>query len=214
MVIAHGDAGIGKTKAASKFERDNPNATIYVEASPATGSLREVLRMLARELKIPDKLKNGDLAYAVRAKLDESRKVVIIDEAQHLTYKALEQISRWADPDRVTGESHIAVVLMGNTEIYSRMCGRQEAVFAQQFNRVRLQRRYHTTGVTRADVEKLFPLLAEQGQGKELDFLHGISRSRWGVRGAVNVYNNAVNNEDITFNGLHGMARSMGIGMV
>lgn len=35
-----------------------------------------------------------------------------------------------------------------------------------------------------------------------------------GARGAVNVYNNAVNNEDITYTGLYNMARNMGIGVV
>ena len=45
-------------------------------------------------------------------------------------------------------------------------------------------------------------------------FLHGISQSKWGIRGAVNVYNNAVNNEDISYDGLYAMARTMGIGLV
>lgn len=214
MVIVHGDAGIGKTKAASKFARENPNSTLYIEASPATGSLRELLRALARELKLPDKMKNGDLATAVKAKLKETRKTILLDEAQHLTYKALEEISRWGDPDPLTDERTIAIVLMGNTEIYTRMCGRQEAIFAQQFSRVKLNRLYRTTGTTRHDVELLFPLLEESGAGQELDFLHGISRSKWGVRGAVNVYNNAVNNENITYDGLYGVARSMGIGVI
>ena len=64
--------------------------------------------------------------------------MVIIDEAQHLSYKALEELTRWPDPERHTGEAEIALVLMGNTEVYSRMRGRQEAAFACQFNRMRL----------------------------------------------------------------------------
>ena len=60
----------------------------------------------------------------------------------------------------------------------------------------------------------LVPKLAEEGRKKELNFLHGISQSKWGIRGAVNVYNNAVNNEDISYDGLYAMARTMGIGLV
>ena len=214
MVVIHGDAGIGKSKAAHKFEADNPTATVYIQTSPATGTLREVLRSLARELKLADNVRTGDLTRAVRAKLAEGRKVVIIDEAQHLNYKALEELTRWPDPERHTGEAEIALVLMGNTEVYSRMRGRQEAAFACQFNRMRLPKCYHTTDIQREDVEKLFPFLGDQGLTRETEFLLGICRSKWGVRGAVNVYNNAVNNEDISYNGLYSMARTMGIGLV
>ena len=73
---------------------------------------------------------------------------------------------------------------------------------------------YSTRKVTEQDVAKLFPKLAEEGRKKELTFLHGISQSKWGIRGAVNVYNNAVNNEDISYDGLYAMARTMGIGLV
>lgn len=73
---------------------------------------------------------------------------------------------------------------------------------------------YSTRKVTDEDVAKLFPKLAEDGRKKELNFLHGISQSKWGIRGAVNVYNNAVNNENISYDGLYAMARTMGIGLV
>lgn len=63
-------------------------------------------------------------------------------------------------------------------------------------------------------MKALFPRLADDGKEKELAFLHGICRSKWGIRGAVNVYNNAVNNENISYEGLYGMARNMGIGLV
>ena len=46
---------------------------------------------------------------------------------------------------------------------------------------------------------------------KEIDYLYSISRSKWGIRGTVNVFNNAVNNEDISLTGLEKMAGTMGI---
>ena len=57
------------------------------------------------------------------------------------------------------------------------------------FSRIRMNRYYSTRKVTEQDVAKLFPKLAEEGRKKELNFLHGISQSKWGIRGAVNVYN-------------------------
>lgn len=214
LVIIHGDAGVGKTKGAGKFEMENPTATIYIESSPAAGSLRGVLKQLARALKISDKLHNDDMADEIKAKLWDGNKLVIIDEAQHLTYKALEQITRWPDPDRLTGERHISLVLMGNSVIYHRMRGRQEAIFSQQFSRMGYRLLCETRSITLDDTKKLFTKLAEDGRKKELAFLHGICQSKWGIRGAVNVYNNAVNNEDIGYEGLYSMARTMGIGLV
>lgn len=214
IVIAHGDAGIGKTAAAGKFKRDNPSATIYIKATPATSSLREVLRTIARELKIADTLRTGDLSRMIELKLAETNKIIIIDEAQHLAYKALEQITRWADQDIDTMQSAISIVLMGNTEIYNKMVGKQEAQFAQQFSRVKLNRRYNTSAILMEDIQLLFPLLQESKMDKELKLMLGISRGKWGIRGAVNLYKNAVNNECITYDGLLGMARSMGIGIL
>lgn len=61
------------------------------------------------------------------------------------------------------------------------------------------------------DVKLLFPLLAEQRKDRELQFLGGVCRSKWGIRGAVNVYRNAVDNDDISYNSLYARARNMGI---
>lgn len=214
MVIVHGDAGIGKTKGAEKFVRENPTASIYLQATPSIGILGSLLKMMARALKLPETRNKLDLTLAIREKLEGTNKVIIIDEAQHLQLRALEEIRTWADPNPITGQQGVGIVLIGNTEVYTRMVGKQEARFAQLFSRIRMNRYYSTHGVQADDVKKLFPRLAEDGMKKELDFLHGICQSKWGIRGAVNVYNNAVNNEDITHNGLYSMARGMGIGLM
>ena len=201
MVIIHGDAGIGKTKGAERFVRENPTASVYIQATPSTGTLGNLLKVLARALKVPETRSKLDLTLAIREKLEGTNKVIIIDEAQHLQLRSLEEIRTWADANPITG-------------LYTRMVGKQEARFAQLFSRIRMNRYYSTRKVTEEDVAKLFPKLAEEGRKKELNFLHGISQSKWGIRGAVNVYNNAVNNEDISYDGLYAMARTMGIGLV
>ena len=150
----------------------------------------------------------------IREKLEGTNKVIIIDEAQHLQLRSLEEIRTWADANPITGQQGVGIALIGNTEVYTRMVGKQEARFAQLFSRIRMNRYYSTRKVTEQDVAKLFPKLAEEGRKKELTFLHGISQSKWGIRGAVNVYNNAVNNENISYDGLYAMARTMGIGLV
>lgn len=214
MVVIHGDAGIGKTKGAEKFARENPASTIYIQATPSSGTLKSTLKLLARALKLPESRTNLDLIMDIREKLEGTQKVIIIDEAQHLKLTALEEIRTLSDASPITGHSGTGIVLIGNTEVYNRMTGKQEARFAQLFSRIRMNRYYSTQRVVAEDMRKLFPLLAEKERKQELEFLHGISQSKWGIRGAVNVYNNAVNNENITYKGLYSMARAMGIGIL
>lgn len=214
MVIVHGDAGIGKTKGAEKFVRENPMASIYIQATPSSGTMGNILKLLARALKIPETRSKLDLMLNIREKLEGTNKVIIIDEAQHLKLNALEEIRTLADPNTITGQTGTGIVLIGNTEVYSRMVGKQEARFAQLFSRIRMNRYYNTHKVTKDDVKALFPRLTEDKMTKELDFLHSVCQSKWGIRGAVNVYNNAVNNENITHDGLYSMARTMGIGLI
>lgn len=211
IVVIDGDAGIGKTKAAAKFLQDNPTTTIYLKASPSTSTLRSLMKMIARVLKLPETLRTDELSVSIQEKLKQTDKIIIIDEAQNIKFSALEEISRWTDEDMFTGRPGVGIVLIGNVEVYNKMLGRQEAIFAQQFNRTRLHGRYRTTDIKKEDVIKLFPVLKERGMNKEINYLHSISRSKWGIRGMVNVFRNAVNDEDVSLEGLERVASTMGI---
>ncbi len=211
MVVAHGDAGIGKTKGAEKYYKENPSSTIYIQATPSSGTLGNILKLLARSLKINERLGKLDLILSIRERLEGSNKVIIIDEAQHLKLGALEEIRTLSDPNDITGTSGTGIVLIGNTEVYSKMLGKQEAKFAQLFSRIRLNKYYTTKKVKKEDIKMLFPKLEDKDA---INFLHGISRTKWGIRGAVNVYNNSVSSDDVSSNGLKNMAINMGIGIV
>ena len=90
IVVIDGDAGIGKTKAATKFLRDNPATAIYISTTPSTSSVRSLLRMIARALKISENQRTEDLSISIRERLRSSDNVLIIDEAQNLKFMALE----------------------------------------------------------------------------------------------------------------------------
>ncbi len=213
MAVLHGDAGIGKTKGAAKFVKENSNA-IYIEATPSSGTLAGILKLLARELHISAIRNKLDLVLAIREKLENTNKVIIIDEAQHLKLGALEELRALSDDNSVTGAKGVGICLIGNTDVYNRMMGKQEAQFAQLFSRIRMNRHYSTGKVTRQDVKALFPRLPEDSSKRELDLLFGVCQSKWGIRGAVNIYNNAVNNEAINYDGLYSMAHTMGVGLI
>lgn len=214
MVILHGDAGIGKTKGAQKFLRDNPHNAVYISVSPSTGTLSSVIKLLARALHVPEMRNKMDLMLAIREKIEGTGKVVIIDEAQHLKLAALEELRTLSDADPATGIEGNGVCLIGNTEVYNRMMGKAQAQFAQLFSRIKMNRSYTTRKVRKEDVAALFPRLAQDKRVRELDFLLGIAQGRWGIRGAVNVYNNSVKNEDISYDGLYKMAVNMGVGLI
>lgn len=207
-----GDAGIGKTKGALKYVGDYSEA-IYITATKACKSLKDMYRMIARKLRLNENRNLFDLQIDIRAKLDGSSKVLIIDEAQHLSLAAIDGIRSFNDELDESGLTPVGIILIGNHELRTKMMGKYEQILAQLFNRIQIQRVMFTSQVLVEDIKMLFPVLVENGTDKEIKFLHGIATSRWGVRGAVKVFLNSSNNGDISLRGLSAMAKFMGIGL-
>ncbi len=194
-----GDAGIGKTKAALKYAAEYPGSAIYVTVNPCVSSLNAFLKLLCRQLKLPTGRKD-DMWMEIDAALRGGRRVLIIDEAQHLPIKTIEAIRAFTDDNPELG-----VTLIGNPETVTN--GRSRPAFAQIRNRTKLINIRRTLEVTKSDVKLLFPALA--GHDKEIDLMHTIARSEQGIRGAVNLYSNARDNEDTSYQGLMAMAKTM-----
>lgn len=214
ITIIAGDAGIGKSMAAGKFLQDNPNSAVYVEVSPTSSTIRGFLQLLAHELKIAENQSSRMLSAQIKEKLVSSGKVLIVDEAQHMKYLTLEEIRTWSDAG-VNGRPSIGLVLMGNHEVYDRMGGRQQAQFAQQFTRNRMSGHYRAIqDVTREDINLLFPYLVEKRMERELKYLLSIAQSVHGIRRACYVYEEASENEDVSYQGLLLMAQAKGIAIL
>jgi DNA transposition AAA+ family ATPase len=212
IVSIVGDAGIGKTKGAQKYAADY-SEVIFITASKACKSLKDMYRMIARKLRLNENRNLFDMQVDIRAKLDGSNKVLVIDEAQHLSLTAIDGIRYFNDEDGETGLPPIGIVLIGNHELRTKMLGRNEASLAQLFNRIQMQRLLYTNNLLVDDIKKLFPVYVEKSMDNEIKFLHGIAQSRWGVRGAVKIFMNASNASDISLSGLTTMAKYMGIGV-
>ena len=90
-----------------------------------------------------------------------------------------------------------------------RFGGRQKAEFAQIANRTKQRLVYTTNNIKREDIALLFPVLADKGMNAEIDFLLGIARTQQALRGAVNLFSNAYDNDDISLKGLVRMAKFM-----
>jgi DNA transposition AAA+ family ATPase len=202
LAIECGDAGIGKTMACRQYVADYPNTAIYISVNPCIATTAAFLKCLCMALNMPTGRKD-DMWLRLCDRLKGERKVLIIDEAQHLPIKTIESIRAFFD-----AYPEIGVCMVGNEDTYSNL-HRGRAAFAQIVNRTKLTEIRHTQSITSSDIELLFPAL--RGKQKEIQLVLKIARSEQGIRGAQNLYSNACNNNDITFGGLIEMAKYMKI---
>lgn len=106
MVVLHGDAGVGKSKGAQKYLRDHSTSAVGISITPSTGTLTGAIKLLARALRVPECRNKMDQMMALRQRLDGTNLVIIIDEAQHLKYAALEEIRSLTDDNPIKNREY------------------------------------------------------------------------------------------------------------
>lgn len=84
LAVACGDAGIGKTKAAQKFVSDNPSNSFMITINPCLTNTKSLLKTIADRIGAGQEKSNNELWHSIASKLSDG-KVLIFDEAQHLT---------------------------------------------------------------------------------------------------------------------------------
>ena len=204
LAVACGDAGIGKTMAAKKFVRDHPNDAIYIALNPCLTTVKSLLKILCSKLNISDRT-NDEMWLSLSTKLRDGM-VIIIDEAQHCPIRTLEALRALTDHFAEQGQT-LGIAFIGNVETATAWGGKKKAEFAQISNRTRQKKVYTTACVRREDMQLLFPDLATRDP--EIDFLFEVSRSVQAIRGAVNLYSNALDNDNTSYEGLVAMAKHM-----
>jgi len=196
----YGDAGIGKTYTINEWSRGRSDV-ILLTAAPAVKSMKAFLKRLAKKLKANVSGTLDDIYAGVEEKLGGGDVMVIIDEAQHLSYATTENI-------RILGDTtNTAIVFVGNEMVNTRLLGRQSAEFAQVFSRLYMKQHLQTERFCLEDIRKVFGGIED----KAGEFLLQVARSKYGLRGAVILYTNSRNNSDTSEKGLKAMAKTMGI---
>lgn len=135
IVVGAMGPGTGKTMSARQFTASYPNV-FYVAMTPSTAGVNtmqiEVLEALGERdaAGTPQKL-----SRRIRERLRKLRHpLLILDEAQHLSEKALEEIRSWHDSEGV------GIALLGNEGVLQRLeGGNRRMAFAQLFSRVSLK---------------------------------------------------------------------------
>lgn len=207
--IITGDAGIGKTKAIQKYAADNAENTVVITVNPCQKSAKAVLKLLALKLNVPLIAATDDLWFSIVGKLHDGM-VLIVDEAQLLTFQAIETLRSIADYFDGNDQT-LGVALIGNNGIRDRVEGKTREIYRQVNNRTWQRPFLQTTDVKLEDIRLLFPMLP--ADSAEIRFLHKIAQSAEGVRGAVRLFGNAVDNEKYNLDGLAAMAKSMRINL-
>lgn len=195
LVIEAGDAGVGKTMAAKKYVEDYPNTAIYIAVNPCTSSISAFLKSFAKALHIDFSGRKDDIWSRINDTLLGSRKVLIVDESQHLPIKTIETIRAFTDSN-----SDFGVCLIGNL---NSLCNNGKPGFAQIRSRTRLTSIRHVSEITMNDINMLFPNVDQTAA----EFLYKIAHTEQALRGACNLYRNAADNGNITYAGLKAMAK-------
>ncbi|MDE6835194.1 MAG: AAA family ATPase [Ruminococcus sp.] len=208
LAVICGDAGIGKTKAAQKFVTDNPSNSFLITITPCLTNTKSLLKTIADRIGAVQEKSINELWLSIAHKLTDG-KVLIFDESQHLTTKNIEILRSFSDYFNDQGQT-LGICFIGNLETVTRMGGKK-AEFAQIANRTKQRKIYRNTEIQREDICKLFPILETENMNAEIDYLLRIARTPQALRGAINLFSNAYDNDDITLRGLIGMARYMEI---
>ena len=186
LAIECGDAGIGKTMACKKYAEDYPATAIYVSVNPCLVTLSAFLKLLCRTQKITATGRKDEMWL----RLADS-------------FKTIEAIRAFFDSNPQLG-----ICLVGNIETVTNT-GKSKEAFAQIRNRTKLTEVRHTSAIKNSDIELLFPAIKDDERAVKL--LLGVARTEQGIRGAGNVLENAIDNGNITYEGLIATTKAMRI---
>ncbi|MDP1696470.1 MAG: AAA family ATPase [Xanthomonadaceae bacterium] len=144
IAVIYGGAGLGKTSAIRAYARRAPNVW-HCTMTPASASVATALEEIAEAVGAG--AATGGAAKLFRAvckRADDSAGLLVIDEAQHLSIAALDQIRAIHD---ATG---IGIALVGNESVYARLTGGNRAAYLDRLYS-RIGKRIRLTKSTQAD---------------------------------------------------------------
>ncbi len=114
--------GIGKTKVAERFEANDPNVWLAT-MSPSTAGVATMAIEVGLAIGLGEiKGSPQQLSRQIKARVRGKNGLLIIDEAQELTDKALNELRSWHD------QTKVGIALMGNETVVGQIDGRKSAL--------------------------------------------------------------------------------------
>lgn len=184
LVAIYGGPGVGKTRSIQHYQGLYPNVWV-VTLSPSCSGVVPALEEICEAVGLSDASGGARrLARAIRTRVIGAEGLLILDEAQHLSQAAIEEIRSLHDWCRADDEGHaVGVALVGNETVYSRLTGpSRSAHFAQLFSRIGM--RIYLQKPTPGDVRAL--ARQYKVQSKEcLALLERVAERPGALRGVV-----------------------------
>ena len=114
--------GIGKTRTAERFEANDPNVWLAT-MSPSTAGVSTMLIEVAAAIGLGEvKGSPQQLARQIKTRVKGKKGLLIVDEAQELTDKAINELRGWHD------RTGVGIALMGNETTVGHIEGRNSAL--------------------------------------------------------------------------------------
>ena len=159
VAVIHGAAGVGKTMASQRYAGRRPNVWIAT-MSPWTKTVRACLEQAAGACGLRTAgLRAARIASRLCERLDGTRGLLVVDEAQHLGVPGLEALRSVHD---ATG---CGLALLGSDLLYEHLTGgRRTAEFAQLFSRI--GRLVRLPGATDGDSDALLAAWGIEGKSE------------------------------------------------
>ncbi|MCP1270927.1 MULTISPECIES: AAA family ATPase [Acetobacter] len=180
LAVIAGNAGTGKTMAAEAYQRQTNNV-FMLTADPSMASQQALLHELADLLGCNDK--GVRRIRAIVRRLRGTDALLIIDEAQHLSVKAVEEVRSIHD------QAKVGVVFIGNAPLNAKFDGLgRTAEFAQLFSRIGLRKK-----INKPRIKDMCALLEAWGiQPGDVEMAaKEIGRREGGLRSMTKVLRNA-----------------------
>lgn len=179
--LIYGDAGLGKTVSLRQYVKTHSDA-VYIELKDCDKSIKGVCEKILLYIGKQQKGTDRVLVDTIIDYLKASSKLLIIDEAQHLSIRALENLRA------INDVTETGIVLCGNPTVYDRMHGRGQAHFAQLYSRIGIRR--HILEPSLDDIKAIFkPYTLDK---ESLLYLHKLALQRGGIRNCVKILNIAL----------------------
>lgn len=125
--VIEGDAGMGKTMIVRQYAKEHSDA-VLIEADPGY-TARVVLEELCSKLGLNKRGNMHELSESIIHALRDSGRIILVDEAENLPYRALETLRRIHD------KSGVGIVLAGMPRLIINLKGKR-GEYKQLYSRV------------------------------------------------------------------------------
>jgi Uncharacterized ATPase, putative transposase len=130
MAVIYGGAGLGKSEGIKSYKKTMPNVW-HATMTRASANVVTALEVIAEALGLTVSGGANKLHAAICKKVANTGGLLVIDEAQHQTEAALDQIRAIHD---ATG---IGIALVGNEQVFARLAGGNRAAYLDRlFSRI------------------------------------------------------------------------------